>query len=90
MLSATRKLYFRKKLSVVEFYLSNEISYQDLAIREGITNPSIIALWVSRFRAAGPDALRAHKKGQKKTLDTPMIDAPIQKKEKLMILVLNM
>ena len=60
---------FQKKLSVVELYLSSEISYQDLALQEGITTPSIIANWVNRFRIAGPDALRPHKKGRKKTLD---------------------
>ena len=60
---------FEKKLSVVTLYLSSEISYQDLALQEGITNPSMIANWVNRFRAAGPDALRPHKKGRKKTLD---------------------
>ena len=60
---------FKKKLSVVELYLSSEISYQDLALQEGITTPSIIVNWVNRFRVAGPDALRPHKKGRKKTLD---------------------
>ena len=65
---------FEKKLFVVELYLSSEISYQELAIQEGITNPSMIANWVNRFRAAGPDALRPHKKGRKKTLDKPKID----------------
>lgn len=60
---------FEKKLSVVELYLSSEISYQDLALQEGITTPSIIANWVNRFRIAGSDALRPHKKGRKKTLD---------------------
>ena len=60
---------FEKKLSVVELYLSSEISYQDLALQEGITNPCMITSWVNRFRTAGPDALRPHKKGRKKTLD---------------------
>ena len=60
---------FEKKLSVVELYLSSEISYQDLALQEGITNPCMITSWVNRFRAAGSDALRPHKKGRKKTLD---------------------
>ena len=60
---------FEKKLSVVELYLSSEISYQDLALQEGITNPCMITNWVNRFRAAGPDALRPHKKGRKKILD---------------------
>ena len=62
---------FEKKLSVVELYLSSEISYQDLALQEGITNPSMIVNWVKRFRVAGPDALRSHKKGRRKTLEKP-------------------
>ena len=75
------KYSFEKKLSVVEFYLSNEISYQKLAIQEGITNPSTIAVWVSRFRAAGPDALRLRKKGRKKTLDKPKIESQTRQTE---------
>ena len=61
---------FEKKLAVVELYLSSEISYLELALQEGITNPGLITNWVSRYRAAGPDALRPHKKGRKKTLNT--------------------
>ena len=38
-------------------------------MQEGITNPCMITNWVNRFRAAGPDALRPHKKGRKKILD---------------------
>ena len=60
---------FEKKISIVELYLSSEISYQDLALQEGISNPCIISSWVNRFRVAGPDALRPRKKGRKKTLD---------------------
>ena len=60
---------FEKKISIVELYLSSEISYQDLALQEGIANPTLIANWVKRFRVAGPDALRPRKKGRKKTLD---------------------
>ena len=68
--SRKKEVYsFEKKLSVVELYLSSEISYQDLAIQEGIPNPVLIANWVSRFRAAGPDALKPRKKGRKKTLN---------------------
>ena len=67
----------KKKLSVVELYLSSEISYQDLALQEGITNPSMIANWVNRFRTAGPDALRPHKKGRKKILDKSDKDSKI-------------
>ena len=61
---------FQFKVHEVELYLSSEISYQDLALQEGITNPSMIVNWVNRFRVAGPDALRPRKKGRKKTLNT--------------------
>ena len=64
-----RNYSFDKKLHVVELYLTTEVSYQELAIQEGIINPAMIVNWVQRFRAAGPDALRPHKKGRKKTLD---------------------
>lgn len=74
---------FEKKLSVVELYLSSEVSYQELALKEDITNPSMIANWVNRFRAAGPEALRPHKKkGRKKTLDKSKKDAVTQPLEK--------
>lgn len=79
------KYSFEKKLSVVELYLSSEISYQDLAIQEGITNPSMIANWVNRFRIAGPDALRPRKKGRKKTLNKPKINIKTQEVEKRIV-----
>lgn len=44
--SRSQKIYsFKEKLSVVESYLTNEISYQELAIQVGINNPSMIARW---------------------------------------------
>ena len=61
---------FEKKLFIVELYLTSELSYQDIALKEGIRNPSLIVRWVNDFRIAGPDALRAKKKGRKKTLGT--------------------
>ena len=68
--SRKKEVYsFKRKLGVVELYLSSELSYQELAIQEGINNPSVIAAWVNRFRIAGPDALRPHKKGRKKNME---------------------
>ena len=64
---------FHFKLSVVELYLSSEVSYQELALSQGINNPSLITRWVNDFRIAGPDALRPKKKGRKKSLDTHKI-----------------
>lgn len=63
------KYSFEKELFVVELYLSSETSYQDLALQERITNPPIIVNWGgNRFRAAGPDTLRPHKKSRKNKL----------------------
>lgn len=77
--SRKRETYsFEKKLSVVELYLSSEISYQDLALQEGVTNPALIAMWVKLFRVAGSDALRPRKKGRKKTLDNPKEKISVQ------------
>ena len=60
---------FQFKLSVVELYLSSEVSYQELALSQGINNPSLIVKWVNDFRIAGSDALRPKKRGRKKTLN---------------------
>ena len=71
MRSRQNKNYsFQFKLSVVELYLSSEVSYQELALSQGINNPSQIVKWVNDFRIAGPDALRPKKKGRKKTLNS--------------------
>lgn len=69
--SRSRKEYsFEEKLSVVESYLTSELSYQELALQMGINNPSMLARWVNDFKIAGPDALRPHRKGRKKRLST--------------------
>jgi transposase len=72
---------FKKKLDIVELYLSSELSYQEIALQEGIKNPSVIAAWVNRYRIAGPDALRPQKKGKNKTLDKSKIDCKSIKPE---------
>ena len=59
---------FAYKLHVVESYLTSEMSYQELALKESISNPSLIARWVNDFKIAGPAALRPKKKGRKKSL----------------------
>lgn len=65
---------FQKKLAIVELYLSNDLSYQDIALKKGISNPSMICVWVNRFRTNGPKGLRAHKKGRKSTLSKVIKD----------------
>ena len=61
---------FEYKLHVVELYLTSEVSYRELALQEGIHNPTQIVKWVNDFRIAGPDALRPKKKGRKKSLES--------------------
>ena len=63
---------FEYKLHVVELYLSSELSYQEIAKKEGLKNPGLITRWVNDFRIAGPDALRVRTKGRKKILNTPV------------------
>ena len=65
-----KKYSFEYKLHVVELYLSNEVSYQELALQEGINNPAMLVKWVKDFRIAGPDALRPKNKGRKKSLNS--------------------
>ena len=72
---------FQFKLSVVELYLSSEVSYRELALFQGINNPSLITRWVNDFRIAGPDALRPKKKGRKKTLDIREFKKPSKSNE---------
>lgn len=69
---------FESKLRMVELYLSSELSYQELALQEGILHPAQIQKWVNDFRIAGPDALRPRKKGPKKTLGNTKKEIAIQ------------
>ncbi|GAA6408751.1 transposase [Blautia hominis] len=61
---------FDFKYNVVKLYLSNKVSYQELALSQGINNPTIITKWVNDYRISGIDALRPKKKGRKETLDS--------------------
>ena len=72
---------FQFKLSVVELYLTSEVSYQELALSQGINNPNLLVKWVNDFRIAGPDALRPKKKGWKKTLDIKEFKKPSKSNE---------
>ena len=60
-----------------------------------INNPSMIARWVNEFKIAGPEALRSHKKGRKRTLNKsktkktdpqvqqPMVDISVEHVQEL-------
>ncbi|WP_409967305.1 IS3 family transposase [Bengtsoniella intestinalis] len=62
---------FDFKLSVVELYLTTEISYQELALKMGINNPSLITRWVNDFRIAGPAALQEKSKVRRPKMAKP-------------------
>ena len=47
---------FKYKISVVELYLSSDLSYQELALKEGINRPALIGKWVNALQIAGPEA----------------------------------
>jgi len=64
------KYSFEYKLHVVKLYLTNEVSYQELALQEKINNPTQIVKWVNDYRIAGSDALRPKKKGRRKSLNS--------------------
>ena len=71
------KYSFEKKLSVVELYLTTEVSYQELALSVGINNPPLIARWVNDHRIAGPDALKVKSKGRQKKLNKAKDKSPL-------------
>ena len=66
-----KKYTFEFKLSVVELYLTTEVSYQELALSVGINNPPLISKWVNDYRIAGPDALREKCKGRRAIVPKP-------------------
>ena len=50
------------KLNMINLYLTGEMSYQSLANKLKINNPSILARWVKEFREKGIDVLKPNKR----------------------------
>ncbi len=71
------KYSFQFKLHVVELYLTTKVSYQELALSQGINNPSLITRWVNDYRIASPDALRPKRKGRRPKVEKPKKSVPI-------------
>ena len=69
---------FEFKLHVVELYLTSELSYQELALQVGMTDPARITRWVMDYRSVGPEALKPKKKGRKRTMDKEKIIREIE------------
>lgn len=66
------------KLSVVESYLTGEISYRELAMQNGMNDPSLISRWVNDYRTAGPDAFK--QKGCEETVKNNIATASSSEK----------
>ena len=60
-----KNILSKKRYLLQNYNLTSELSYHDIALQEGINNPSLICNWVHLFRVAGPDALRERRKGRK-------------------------
>ena len=73
-----RSYSFEFKLHVVELYLTGELSYQELALQAGMTNPSPVVRWVMDYRAAGPEALKPKKKGRRRSMDKEEVAREIE------------
>ena len=69
---------FEFKLHVVELYLTSELSYQELALKVGMTDSATIVRWVNEYRAAGPEALKPKKKGRKRAMEKEKIIREIE------------
>ena len=79
MRSRVKQFYsFEFKLHVVELYLTSELSYQELALQVGMTDPATITRWVQDYRAAGPEALKPKRKGRKQTMDKEKVIREIE------------
>lgn len=76
------------KLEVVEYYLTTEISYQNLALKFGMNNPDLITIWVSKFRKESVEGLsnpkgRPPKMKPKKEKDVTNINSDINKSDRI-------
>jgi transposase len=75
-----RKEYtFEFKLHVVELYLRSELSYRELALQVGMTEPATIVRWVNEYRASGAEGLMPREKGRKRMIDKDKIIREIEK-----------
>ena len=59
-----KKYDLQFKLHAVQWYLTTEISYKELAIQLDIPNPSLLCRWVSNFRKYGIDGISDKPKGR--------------------------
>ena len=63
-----QKYDLKFKLNAVQCYLSTEISYQELAMQLGISNPTVLCAWVNDYRKYGIEGISNKSKGQPPTM----------------------
>ena len=63
-----KKYDLQFKFHAVQWYLTTEISYKELAIQLDIPNPSLLCRWVSDFRKYGIDGISDKPKGRPTTM----------------------
>ena len=59
-----KKYDLQFKLDAVQWYLTTEISYDELAQQLDVSNPSLLCQWVSNFRKYGIDGISDKPKGR--------------------------
>ena len=64
------------KLEAITRYETSECSYQQLALKLGLTNPSMIVNWRKQYREKGLEGLRPHKRGRPVTKKNDRYQTP--------------
>lgn len=70
------------KVEAITRYETSECSYQELALKLGLTNPSIIANWRRKYREKGMEGLEPKKRGRPVTKKDNRNETPKPSKER--------
>lgn len=73
------------KQSVVESYLTSELSYQQIALKYGLRNPSLVARWKKEFMKDGASAFVERPKGRPSVMKKSEDKTTAKKKKSIKI-----
>lgn len=73
------------KQSVVESYLTSELSYQQIALKYGLRNPSLVARWKKEFMKDGVSAFVERPKGRPSVMKKSEDKTTAKKKKSIKI-----
>lgn len=71
------------KISVVKLYLTEKKSYLEIALSQGLSDPSLVRRWVKEYRNHGPNFLLEKRKGRKPTMEKDKELRDLSAEEKL-------